>query len=51
MEAELQQKHREKVKVKKEIRSVDISLRTLLNVNINESFWLYFLLLKEYAQN
>ena len=32
MEAELQQKHREKRKVKKEIRSLDISFRTSLDV-------------------
>ena len=32
MEAELQQKHREKSKVKEEIRSLDISLRTSLDV-------------------
>ena len=32
MQAEVQQKHREKSKVKKEIRSIDISLRTSFNV-------------------
>ena len=32
MEAEVQQKHREKSKVKKETRSIDISLRTSFNV-------------------